>query len=82
MRVISWNYPEGESLRDLIESSGLHPITALDSLTGTQKQTLIQNNLVLCKEVARNRNLENLGLPKDKIDEVVSEAMAVCGISS
>ncbi|MEX2013023.1 MAG: restriction endonuclease [Candidatus Levyibacteriota bacterium] len=82
MRVMSWNYPEGESLRDLIENSGLHPITALDSLTSTQKQTLIQNNLVLCKEVARNRNLENLGLPKDKIDKVVSEAVAVCGISS
>lgn len=80
MRAISWNYPEGESLRDLIESSKLHPITALESLTNAQKQTLIQNNLVLCKEVTKNENLKSLGLPQDKINEVVSEAKYVCGL--
>lgn len=46
MKVTSWNYPEGESLRELIDKSGLYPITASISLSDKEKQSLIERGVV------------------------------------
>lgn len=57
MRVISWDYPNGDSLRDMIERSRLHPITMLTSLSQSQKMTLLENHIVLCKDISDNPQL-------------------------
>lgn len=75
MRVISWSYPQGESLRDIIESSGLSPITMLSSLSMAQKQTLLAQHMVLCKDMIANPPiLDILHLDPDKKKRVLSEA--------
>lgn len=51
MKIISWSYPDGDSLRDMIEKSGLHPITILASLNQSQKRILLNNHIVMCKEI-------------------------------
>lgn len=51
MKIISWNYPPNRGLRDLIEKSKLHPITVLTTLSQSQKQSLLNNHVVLCKNV-------------------------------
>ena len=51
LEVSSWDYPQGTSLRKLITSSGAHPITSLLSLTETQKEYLLDHNLVLCLDI-------------------------------
>lgn len=76
MKVISWNYPANEGLRDLIERSKLHPITVLTTLSQNQKQQLLDNHIVLCKNVSDNLNL--LNLPEDKKQSVLEEAKFVC----
>lgn len=76
LKVISWNYPEGEGLRDLIEKSKLHPITVLSTLSQNQKQNLLNNHIILCKNISDNINL--LGLPEDKKQSVLKEAKFVC----
>lgn len=76
MKVISWNYPANESLRDLIEKSKLHPITVLSTLSQNQKQDLLNHHVVLCKNVSNNLNL--LNLPEDKKQSVLAEAKFVC----
>lgn len=81
MKVISWNYPEGESLRDMIEESKLHPITVLTSLSHNQKQQLLEKHIVLCKDICKQPDfLSTVGLPKDQIEKILSEAQAVCNI--
>ncbi len=50
MRVTSWDYPDGESLRELIDKSGMHPITASTSLSADQKQALIDKGVVFYKD--------------------------------
>lgn len=51
MRVTSWDYPPGESLRELIDKSGLHPVTASTSLSLAQKQALIEKGVVLYRDI-------------------------------
>lgn len=79
MKVISWNYPENGGLRDLIEKSHLHPITALTTLSQNQKQQLLQQHVVLCKDVYKNPiSIETLNLPKEKIKSIIEESQFVC----
>lgn len=80
MKVISWNYPEIGSLRDLIEKHKLHPITALANLSQNQKQILAQNHIVLAKDICKNpSSLDILGLPEDKKNSIVSECQFLYG---
>ncbi len=78
MKVISWNYPESESLRSIIEKSKLSLITALTTLSQNQKQQLLENHVVLCKDLFENPSLINfMGLPEDKKQHVLEEAKFV-----
>ncbi|MEK7534663.1 MAG: ATP cone domain-containing protein [Patescibacteria group bacterium] len=79
LKVISWNYPENFGLRDLIEKSKLHPITVLATLSQAQKQQLLQQHIVLCKNICENpASLATLNLPKDKTQAVIDESKFVC----
>lgn len=81
MKIISWNYPEKGSFRDLIEKYQLYPITALFGLSQNQKQILAeQQHVVLAKDVCKNpSSLDILGLPEDKKKSILSECQYVYG---
>jgi predicted RecB family endonuclease len=51
MRVTSWDYPVDESLREMIDQSGLHPITSAVGLSLKQKQSLLEQGIVFCKDM-------------------------------
>ena len=79
MKVISWSYPQGESLRDLVEKSGLTPITSSALLSYNQKQTLLENHIVLCRDICDNPSILDLvGLEEEKKKEVLSEMQFIC----
>jgi hypothetical protein len=79
MRIITWSYPDGESLRDWVEKFHLFPITALTTLATVQKQQLLTNGVVLCKDICAHHELLNeLDLPSDKKIQVIKEAEFVC----
>lgn len=74
MKIISWNYPEGDSLRDMVEKAKLTPLTTLTSLSDAQKQILMQNHIVLCKEIIDNpESIAVLGLSEEKKKTLVEE---------
>lgn len=80
MGVTSWSYPEGESLRDLIEKYKLYPITLLKSLPQNFIKGLLINRVVLVTEIYKNPNLLSLiGVPTNKQALVLEEATAICG---
>ncbi len=79
MKIISWSYPNGESLRDLIEKSGLHPITLLTNINNTQKQWLLENHIVMCKDLrAHQTSLDMLNLSKEEKEQTMSEIDYIC----
>jgi len=81
MEIITWSYPEGRSLRSLVEKYQLFPVTALDTLPQNEKQKLLQNGIVLCKDLCKNQEvIEQMDLPKDKKGQILKEASFVCSI--
>ena len=54
MKMVGWNYPEKGGLQEMIETSGLHPITSLSSLSQSQKQYLLEKDVVLAMDLERN----------------------------
>jgi len=74
LKLLSWDYPEGNSLKQQIEREEIHPITCLTSLKSHQKKKLLEQNVVLCHEISDNPELlKNIGLKDAQINRVVKE---------
>jgi hypothetical protein len=81
--LLGWGYPEGASLVSLIDRFGLHPITALVSLTHRQKKLLIEQGLTLCRDVQEHAAaLDALNLSEQDTEHLMQEMKAVCSIKS
>jgi hypothetical protein len=78
--LLSWDYPEEKSLRSWIDTSGLHPLTSLSSLSSKQKRQLLDRGIVLCREI-KSGMLAEIGMPRPKINDVLQEAHLVCASS-
>lgn len=59
LKMIGWDYPEGDGLRKMIDDSGVHPVTCLTTLTSKQKQDLLKLNIVTCRQLKENMNALN-----------------------
>lgn len=79
LSLIGWNHPQEGNLEDLIEEARLHPLTSLTALTHTEKRTLLDGGLVLCKQLMeRKSELHSLGIAKDRIPLILDEAERLC----
>jgi len=79
MQLISWDYPENKSLKYRINKSGLFPITSLTSLTKREKTLLLDEGLVLCKEIDENSAiLTKFGISNARIKKVLSDIKELC----
>ena len=52
--VLSWDFPEGNGLKDLIDREKIFPITVLHNLTKNQKQQLMERGIVICRQIKEN----------------------------
>lgn len=67
LRILSWDYPKGESLRDWIQLYGAYPITCLSCLSRADKNLLVAKGLVSCRTIYKNiRLLDDLPLSSAK----------------
>ncbi len=81
MKLIGWSYPASGSLQDLIERSGLHPVTCLTTLSRNQKETLLSSNLILCQDIlnADQALLSSLSLSHKQKTDLFTEIKTLCG---
>ncbi|MDX1912951.1 MAG: restriction endonuclease [Saprospiraceae bacterium] len=80
LELIGWNYPSGKSLRELVESAGLHPLTCLTTLTRREKIQLLESGIVLSKTLTRHGNwTERIHVSKDRQKIIMNEARELCG---
>ncbi|MEZ5083884.1 MAG: restriction endonuclease [Bacteroidales bacterium] len=78
LNLISWDYPSKGSLKERIDMAGLHPITALQSITKKEKQELLQLNHVLCRDLHRE-NLLQIGINQNRINKIMKEVIELAG---
>lgn len=77
--LTGWRHPRGHSLAELIDRTGLHPVTALTSITDKQKGYIIDNGVVLCRDLAdRPDLLTAAGVRGQRAEHALREARAVC----
>jgi Holliday junction resolvase len=76
MRVTSWNYPSRGSLRAMVERSGLHPVTTLQSLDQEDKAKLLEEGILFCRELVQR---DVAFLNRAKMEEARNEAREACG---
>lgn len=79
LTVIGWDYPEKGSLQDLILETGVHPLTFLSSLSQRDKNSLLEQGIVMCRELKDSpAPLRSIGYNDDQIENVVKEVDMVC----
>ncbi len=80
LKLLSWDYPRQKGLKEMIESSGLFPVTVLTTLNKKQKQMLLDQKIVLCRQL-RNKTgiLDSLGLGRGKAKAVMQELDELLG---
>jgi len=79
LHLVSWNYPAKGSLSNQIDSLGLYPITCLTSLTTIEKQRLLDNKIVLCKEINDNGEiLQNINVSPARTKIILEECAKLC----
>jgi hypothetical protein len=52
LKIVSWKYPEKESLEKMIDNSRLYPVTILSSVTRNAVGTLFGNGIILAMDIA------------------------------
>lgn len=79
MTAIGWHYPENNSLEHLIEQYNLHPLTCLTTLNDAQKQQLLDQGLILCKDIVDHQTaLQQIGLNESGVNQVIQETKELC----
>ena len=80
MEIISWDYPVGGSLRELIEKTKLHPITECINLKEKDKISLLDSGVVLCTDLIAmdpGKLSKIVNLPPKKVIQSQDEARAI-----
>lgn len=74
LHLLSWDYPQGNGLKDIIDREKIFPITSLTSLTKAQKTILMDKGIVICRQLSNNLNeLDSLNLTHNKRLKVLEE---------
>lgn len=79
--LISWNFPNGASLRERINQTGLFPITCMTSLKQKEKQRLLEEMIVLVPDlVAQREALRKIGIERTRIEKIMAEAISIANM--
>lgn len=78
MHLVSWDYPSGAGLKDMIESSSIFPITCLSALTSEEKRFLMEHHVVTCTDLEQHMTvLEAAGIGPERMEAICREASEI-----
>jgi len=79
LHLLSWNAPDGNSLRERIDRLGLYPITVSTLLTRREKEFLLSKDVVLLRELKDAIFLlDHLGISERRKDRILKEIQMLC----
>ncbi len=77
--LLSWDYPIKDGLKDRIDRLGLYPVTVSTLLSTTEKQFLLSRNVVLCRQLWKDKFfLDHLGISQDRKEKILEEIGQLC----
>lgn len=79
LKLLSWDYPKDEGIKDLIGRMNLHPVTCLSSLIKQEKSQLLDKNIIFCKQIVDDKGvLKKADINPRKINTIYKEAVEIC----
>lgn len=81
LKLLSWDYPKGNGLKDRIDKVGLYPITVSTVLNKREKQFLLSRDVVLCLELVDDDfYLDHLGISSTRKKHIMEEMRNLCKV--
>jgi arsenate reductase-like glutaredoxin family protein len=78
LKLLSWDFPSNNNLQTWVEDSNYHVITALSSANKKTKEILLENDIVLCREILEQKEkMLKIGIPESLIQKITKEAEAI-----
>lgn len=81
LTIIGWDYPRHTNLMTMIEEARVHPLTCLTTLSENEKHRMLDQRIVLCRDVQPHL-LHEFGVRPEKAALVLEEAKRLCGIDA
>lgn len=78
LTLLGWDYPRDRGLLQMIEERRVHPLTALTTLSESEKRRLMENQIVLCRSIQSEHLLREYGVKPDRVSKVMEEAKYLC----
>tara|TARA_Y100000310_G_C20565238_1_gene755157 strand:- start:324 stop:1148 length:825 start_codon:yes stop_codon:yes gene_type:complete len=85
MRVTSWGYPQGESLRELITKKGLYPITIIREINQRTKMALFAAKIMMLKDLVDydiKKLRQKTGLSERFLRKIMHGARKICEVNN
>ena len=79
LQLLSWDTPDGNSLKERIDRLGLYPITVSTLLLEREKQFLLSRDVVLCRQLIDDHfYLDHLGISETRKNKILKEIRSLC----
>jgi hypothetical protein len=79
LKMLSWDFPPGDGIKDKIDRLGLFPITVSTLLTAREKQFLLSRDIVLCRELINDKfYLDQLEIRPPRKQRILKEMELLC----
>lgn len=79
LKLLSWDFPRKNGIKDLITYLNLHPVTCLSHLTKEEKRQLLSHDIIFCRQVCEDKKrLEQAGINPRQINRIAKEAKEIC----
>ncbi|MCO6495801.1 MAG: restriction endonuclease [Bacteroidetes bacterium] len=81
IKLLSWDYPNRNSIKNLVDKKALYPITCLTTLSKNEKIFLLENEHILVKDLIDNKQiLDDIGLNysrRYKVEKEIEELLPI-----
>jgi hypothetical protein len=81
LNLLSWDYPNGSSLRNKIDAAQIYPVTCLTTLSQLEKGKLLIQGVITVKDLIKQADwLSKIGLSKNRIKNILFESNQLCNL--
>ena len=79
LKLLSWDYPEGNCLKKLIDDGGAYPITVSTLLSDAEKQFLLEREIILGNQLIDSSfYLDHEGISEERKERILAEFEILC----
>ena len=79
LKLLSWDYPAGNGLKDIIDREKIFPVTVLTKLSTQDKQRLMGQGIVTCRQILETPGtLDSLGIEMIIREKILAEIKNLC----